>query len=200
MVAFHGWKEVPQKIFGVPFKNASLSVEISPELLGVGYIIGPRIASIMCAGGVLAYLVLIPMITYFGDALSTPLAPATGLIKDMDPDAVRNAYVLYIGAGAVAMGGIISVFRSLPTIWHGMREGLKDFSSTKATGAAAVVPRTDRDIPMRLVLIGIIAIIVAIAFANPLYVGGTNFITRIAAAILIIVFGFLFVTVSSRLN
>jgi putative OPT family oligopeptide transporter len=200
MVAFHGWKEVPQKIFGVPFKNASLSVEISPELLGVGYIIGPRIASIMCAGGVLAYLVLIPMITYFGDALSTPLAPATGLIKDMDPDAVRNAYVLYIGAGAVAMGGIISVFRSLPTIWHGMREGLKDFSSTKATGAAAIVPRTDRDIPMRLVLIGIIAIIVAIAFANPLYVGGTNFITRIAAAILIIVFGFLFVTVSSRLT
>jgi putative OPT family oligopeptide transporter len=200
MVAFHGWKEVPQKIFGVPFKNASLSVEISPELLGVGYIIGPRIASIMCAGGVLAYLVLIPMITYFGDALSTPLAPATGLIKDMDPDAVRNAYVLYIGAGAVAAGGIISVFRSLPTIWHGMREGLKDFSSTKATGAAAVVPRTDRDIPMRFVLIGIIAIIVAIAFANPLYVGGTNFITRIAAAILIIVFGFLFVTVSSRLT
>ena len=200
MVAFHGWKEVPQKIFGVPFKNASLSVEISPELLGVGYIIGPRIASIMCAGGVLAYLVLIPMITYFGDALSTPLAPATGLIKDMDPDAVRNAYVLYIGAGAVAMGGIISVFRSLPTIWHGMREGLKDFNSAKATGTAAVVPRTDRDIPMRLVLIGIIAIIVAIAFANPLYVGGTNFITRIAAAILIIVFGFLFVTVSSRLT
>ncbi|HEU4878785.1 MAG TPA: oligopeptide transporter, OPT family [Gemmatimonadaceae bacterium] len=200
MVAFHGWKEVPQKVFGVPFKNASLSVEISPELLGVGYIIGPRIASIMCAGGVLAYLVLIPMITYFGDALSTPLAPATGLIKDMDPDAVRNAYVLYIGAGAVAAGGIISVFRSLPTIWHGMREGLKDFSSTKANGAAAVVPRTDRDIPMRFVLIGIIAIIVAIAFANPLYVGGTNFITRIAAAILIIVFGFLFVTVSSRLT
>jgi putative OPT family oligopeptide transporter len=125
MVAFHAWKEVPQKIFGTPFKNASMSVEISPELLGVGYIIGPRIASIMCAGGVLAYLVLIPMISYFGDALSTPLAPATGgLIKDMDPDAIRNAYVLYIGAGAVAAGGIISVFRSLPTIWHGMREGL----------------------------------------------------------------------------
>ena len=63
MVAFHGWKEVPEKIFAAPFKNASLSVEISPELLGVGYIIGPRIASIMCAGGVLAYLVLIPMIS-----------------------------------------------------------------------------------------------------------------------------------------
>jgi putative OPT family oligopeptide transporter len=200
MVAFHGWKEVPEKIFGVPFKNASLSVEISPELLGVGYIIGPRIASIMCAGGVLAYLVLIPMIAYFGDALASPLAPeSTALIKDMDPSAIRNAYVLYIGAGAVAAGGIISVFRSLPTIWHGMKGGLKDFSSAKA-GATDIAPRTDRDIPIRYVLIGIIAIVIAIAFASPLYVGGTSAVTRIAAAILIIVFGFLFVTVSSRLT
>src|SRR5215212_2513179 len=200
MVAFHAWKEVPEKIFAAPFKNASLSVEIAPELLGVGYIIGPRIASIMCAGGVLAYLVLIPMIAYFGDALASPLAPqTTTLIKDMDPSAIRNAYVLYIGAGAVAAGGIISVFRSLPTIWHGMKGGLKDFSSTK-TGTTDITPRTDRDIPIRYVLIGIIALVVVIAFASPLYVGGTSIITRIAAAILIIVFGFLFVTVSSRLT
>jgi putative OPT family oligopeptide transporter len=200
MVAFHAWKEVPEKIFGVPFRNASLSAEISPELLGVGYIIGPRIASIMCAGGVLAYLVLIPMISYFGDALSGPLAPeGTTLIKDMDPGAIRNAYVLYIGAGAVAAGGIISVFRSLPTIWHGMRGGLQDFSSTRGTVPPASL-RTDRDIPIRYVLIGIIALVVAIAFASPLYIGGTSFITRIAAAVLIVVFGFLFVTVSSRLT
>jgi putative OPT family oligopeptide transporter len=200
MVAFHGWKEVPEKIFGNPFRNASLSVEISPELLGVGYIIGPRIASIMCAGGVLAYLVLIPMISYFGDALATPLAPqTTTLIRDMSPGAIRDAYVLYIGAGAVAAGGIISVFRSLPTIWHGMKGGIKDFNTAKAAGAEAT-PRTDRDIPMRIVLIGIIALVVVIAFANPLYVGGTTVITRIAAAILIVVFGFLFVTVSSRLT
>lgn len=202
MVAFHGWKEVPEKIFGSPFKNASLSVEISPELLGVGYIIGPRIASIMCAGGVLAFLVLIPMISYFGDALSAPLAPqSTTLIRDMSPGAIRDAYVLYIGAGAVAAGGIISVFRSLPTIWHGMKGGLKDFSSTKAGAAGTdITPRTDRDIPIRFVLIGIIALVVVIAFASPLYVGGTSFVTRIAAAVLIIIFGFLFVTVSSRLT
>ncbi len=199
MVAFHTWMEAPEKVFGAPFKNASASVEISPELLGVGYIIGPHIASIMCAGGVLAYLVLIPMISYFGDALTTPLAPGTTLIKDMDPGAIRNAYVLYIGAGAVAMGGIVSVFRSLPTIWHGMKEGLKDFSNSKA-GTVATTQRTDRDIPMRFVLIGVIALVLVIAFANPLYVGGTTFITRIAAAILIVVFGFLFVTVSSRLT
>ena len=200
MVAFHAWKEVPEKIFGNPFRNASLSVEISPELLGVGYIIGPRIASIMCAGGVLAYLVLIPMISYFGDALAAPLAPqTTALIRDMSPGAIRDAYVLYIGAGAVAAGGIISVFRSLPTIWHGMKGGLKDFNASRGVSVEAV-PRTDRDIPMRIVLIAIVALVVVIAFASPLYVGGTTIITRIAAAILIIVFGFLFVTVSSRLT
>jgi putative OPT family oligopeptide transporter len=200
MVAFQSWKEVPEKIFPAPFRNASISAEISPELLGVGYIIGPRIASIMCAGGVLAYLVLIPMISYFGQFLSAPLPPeSTTLIKDMSPAAIRNAYVLYIGAGAVAAGGLISVFRSLPTILHGLRGGLSDYSASKATGAPAKL-RTDRDIPINVVLIGVLALVLVIAFASPLYVGGTGIAARIAAAILIVVFGFLFVTVSSRLT
>jgi putative OPT family oligopeptide transporter len=201
MAAFRAWKDVPEKIFGRPFNAASVSVEVSPELLGVGYIIGPRIAAIMCAGGVLAYLVLIPMIKYFGEALGTPLAPeTTALVKDMSPGAIRNAYILYIGAGAVAAGGVISVFRSLPVIWHGIRGGLRDLSASKAEAETAATPRTDRDLSMKVVLIGIIALIVVIAFANPLYVGGTGFMARIAAALLIIVFGFLFVTVSSRLT
>jgi putative OPT family oligopeptide transporter len=199
-VAFQAFKEVPEKIFNAPFRNASISAEISPELLGVGYIIGPRIASIMCAGGVLAYLVLIPMISYFGQFLTAPLPPeSTTLIKDMSPGAIRNAYVLYIGAGAVAAGGLISVFRSLPIIWHGLRGGLSDYSSSKMAGATAKA-RTDRDIPINIVLIGVLALIVVIAFASPLYVGGTGIAARLAAAILIIVFGFLFVTVSSRLT
>jgi putative OPT family oligopeptide transporter len=199
-VAFQTWKEVPEKVFGSPFKNASMSVEISPELLGVGYIIGPRIAAIMCAGGVLAYLVLIPMISYFGAGLTVPLAPeTTTLVKDMDPGAIRNAYVLYIGAGAVAAGGLVSVFRSLPTIWHGLKGGLSDYNASKNEGPRTTL-RTDRDLSMRTVLIGIIALVLAIAFANPLYIGGTSIITRLAAAVLIIVFGFLFVTVSSRLT
>jgi len=199
-VALRGWKDTPEKVFGPPFKAASVSVEISPELLGVGYIIGPRIAAIMCSGGVLAYLVLIPMIKYFGDALAAPLAPETNaLIRDMSPGAIRNAYVLYIGAGAVAAGGIISVFRSLPVIWHGIKGGLRDLSSTKAVDAP-VIARTDRDLPMKAVLIGIIALILIIAFANPLYVGGTPILARLVAAILIVLFGFLFVTVSSRLT
>ncbi|HEY0373025.1 MAG TPA: oligopeptide transporter, OPT family, partial [Thermoanaerobaculia bacterium] len=200
-IAFRAWKDVPEKIFGRPFNAASISVEVSPELLGVGYIIGPRIAAIMCAGGVLAYLVLIPMIKFFGESLTGPLAPeTTALIKDMSPGAIRNAYVLYIGAGAVAAGGIISVFRSLPVIWHGMKGGLKDLSTAKDTANTPAVPRTDRDMSIKVVLIGIVALIVVIAFANPLYVGGTGFGARLAAALLIIVFGFLFVTVSSRLT
>lgn len=200
MVAFQAWKEAPEKIFGAPFRNASISAEVSPELLGVGYIIGPRIASIMCAGGVLAYLVLIPMISYFGQFLSAPLPPeGTVLIKDMTPGAIRNAYILYIGAGAVAAGGIISVFRSLPTIWHGLKGGLSDFSASTAQDAPAKL-RTDRDLPINFVLIGVIALVVVIAFASPLYVGGTGIAARIAAAVMIVVFGFLFVTVSSRLT
>jgi len=199
MEAFRTWKDTPEKVFGPPFDAASISAEISPELLGVGYIIGPRIGSIMCAGGVLAYLVLIPAIKFFGAGLTVPLAPETKmLIKDMGPGDIRNAYVLYIGAGAVAAGGIISVARSLPIIWHGLRAGLQDFRGGSA--ARQSMQRTDRDLSMKFVLIGIIALLVAISFASPLYVGGTGIAARIAAAALIIIFGFLFVTVSSRLT
>ncbi len=197
MEAFKAWKDTPEKVFGKPFAAGSISAEISPALLGVGYIIGPRIASIMCGGGVLAYLVLIPMIKFFGDGLAVPLSPATTLIRDMSPGAIRNNYVLYIGAGAVAAGGIISVFRSLPTIWHGLKAGMKDF---KGGAVKAGSLRTDRDMSMKFVLIGIVALVVVIAAANPLYVGSADVLTRIGAAVLIVVFGFLFVTVSSRLT
>jgi putative OPT family oligopeptide transporter len=202
MVAFRAWKDAPQRIFGGHFNGASVAVEVSPELLGVGYIIGPRIAAIMCAGGVLAYLVLIPMIKYFGSMAAGVLPPSTipTLIRDMSPGQIRNEYILYIGAGAVAAGGIISVFRSLPVIWHGIKGGLKDLSSSKGSEATAATPRTDRDLSMKLVLIGIIALIVAIAFASPLYVGGVGLGAKLAAAVLIVIFGFLFVTVSSRLT
>jgi putative OPT family oligopeptide transporter len=201
MVAFRTWKDTPERLFGKPFAGASVAAEISPELLGVGYIIGPRISGIMCAGGVLAYLVLIPMVHFFGDTLSAPLAPETTmLIRDMSPGAIRNAYVLYIGAGAVAAGGIISVFKSLPMIWHGIKGGLRDVSAARAGNVKATTLRTDHDLSIKFVFIGIIALILIIAFSNPLYVGGTGVGARIGAALLIIVFGFLFVTVSSRLT
>ncbi|HXH38016.1 MAG TPA: oligopeptide transporter, OPT family [Thermoanaerobaculia bacterium] len=198
-VAFRWWKDTPERVFGAPFAAGSVSAEISPELLGVGYIIGPRIASIMCAGGVLAYLVLIPAIKFFGAGLAAPLAPeSTRLIKDMSPNAIRSAYILYIGAGAVAAGGIISMLRSLPTIWHGLKEGLKDMRGGSAAREGMV--RTDRDLSMKVVLIGSFALIAIIALASPLYHGGTGVMARVMAALLIVVLGFLFVTVSSRLT
>jgi len=202
MNAFRVWKDTPEKVFGAPFAAGSISAEISPELLGVGYIIGPRIGSIMCAGGVLAYLVLIPMIKFFGAGLVTPLAPETSaLIKDMGPGAIRNAYVLYIGAGAVAAGGIISVGRSIPVIWHGLKGGLADLRGTRNDeGERMTAIRTDQDLSMKFVLVGIVALVLAIAVSNPLYIGGTGIGARIGAAVLIVVFGFLFVTVSSRLT
>jgi putative OPT family oligopeptide transporter len=191
MVAFKGWRDVPERVFGKPLESGSISAEISPELLGVGYIIGPQIASIMCAGGVLAYLLLIPMIKFFGAGMTGPLAPGTIPIADMSPDEIRGAYILYIGAGAVAAGGIVSLLRSMPTIWHGIKEGMRDFGPAKAT--AGVAKRTDNDLSMKLVLIGSIVLLAMIALAPGLHVG-------LLGAILIIIFGFLFVTVSSRLT
>jgi putative OPT family oligopeptide transporter len=188
-VALKGWKDVPQKVFGAPFQGGSFSAEISPELLGVGYIIGPRIASIMCGGGVLAYLVLIPAIKFFGQHVSGPLPPGIVPIASMSVGQVRGAYVLYIGAGAVAAGGIISLARSMPIIWQGIKGGLRDL---RAAGKAVAGSRTDRDLSMRFVLYGSLALVGAIVAATPLRM-------NLLGAVLIVVFGFLFVTVSSRL-
>src|SRR5262249_28629295 len=146
MKAFRGWKDTPEKIFDAPLKGGSVSCEITPELLGVGYVIGPRIAAVMCAGGVLSYFLLISMIKSFGEGLAGPLATGTTPIRDMGPNAIRGAYVLYIGAGAVAAGGLISLVRSIPLIWHGIREGLRDFGGSAAS--RALVPRTEQDLPM----------------------------------------------------
>src|SRR5437667_3215938 len=157
MAGFKGWKDTHEKVFGAPFKAGSISAEISPALLGVGYIIGPRIASIMCAGGVLAYLVLIPAIKFFGSGMTTVLPPGTVPISEMSPGQIRGAYVLYIGAGAVAAGGIISLFRSLPTIWSGLKGGLADLRGGQA--ATANAPRTDQDLSMKFVIGGIIALL-----------------------------------------
>src|SRR3989441_2929958 len=193
MAGFKGWKDTPEKVFGAPFKAASISAEISPALLGVGYIIGPRIASIMCAGGVLAYLVLIPAIKFFGEGMTTVLPPGTVPISQMSPGQIRGAYVLYIGAGAVAAGGIISLFRSLPTIWSGLKGGLADLRGGQAATAGA--PRTDQDMSMKVVIGGIVVLLALIMLFPQL-----NLRFNLIGAVLIVAFGFLFVTVSSRLT
>jgi len=193
MGAFRGWKDTPEKVFDEPFKAGSISAEVSPTLLGVGYIIGPRIASIMCAGGVLAYLVLIPAIKFFGSAATAVIPPGTVPVSEMGPNQIRSAYVLYIGAGAVAAGGIISLFRSLPTIWHGLKGGLQDLRGGQA--ATGRLPRTDQDLSMKYVIGGIILLVATIMIVPQLHLQW-----NILGALTIIIFGFLFVTVSSRLT
>ncbi len=195
MVAFKAWKDVPEKVFGPPLKSGSVGAEISPELVGVGYIIGPRIAAIMCAGGVLSYLLLIPLIKFFGEGLAAPLAPGTQLISQMSPNGIRGSYILYIGAGAVAAGGIFSLVQALPTIWHGLRGaiGSGGHGGPVTRGGGDEVPRTERDLPMKFVGIGIIVLIALIVIAPTLHM-------NLLGALLIVVFGFLFVTVSSRLT
>jgi putative OPT family oligopeptide transporter len=204
---FKTWKEYPAKEFGkiapgtTPTGSnpdlsyqGSISIENNPALLGVGYIIGPRISSIMMAGGVLSYLVLIPAIKYFGTRLSAPLPPETKqFIKDMSASDIQKKYVLYIGAGAVAAGGIISLFRSLPTIWHGLKGGLADLRGSRGSNEDA--PRIDQDLSMKFVIGGIIVLIAAIMIFPQL-----NLQWNLLGALLIVAFGFLFVTVSSRLT
>jgi putative OPT family oligopeptide transporter len=166
MSAFRLWKDIPEKVFGPPLKGGTLSVEITPELLGVGYIIGPRIGSIMMAGGVLSSLVLTPLIEFFGEGLPGALAPGSKPIGQMTPEDIRGEYVLYIGAGAVAAGGIISLARSLPLILRSLGSGLSDFKA--AVGPRVAVRRTDRDLPMTWVAGGIGALILAILAAPAL--------------------------------
>jgi putative OPT family oligopeptide transporter len=187
-------KEIPEKIFGKPFDGASISLENNPALLGVGYIIGPRIGGLMMGGGVLSYLVLIPAIKYFGSLVGGPVSPETGhRIAEMSVDQIQHAYILYIGAGAVAAGGIISLIRSMPLIWHGLKGGLADLRA--ARGEKATSARTDQDLSMKWVIRGIILLLVLIMLAPQL-----NLRFNLLGALLIVGIGFLFTTVSSRLT
>jgi len=188
--AFGFFKDIPERIFGKWYDGGNLSLEVGPELMGVGYIIGTRVAMIMGAGGILSSLVLMPAIKLFGSSATRPIYPATTLIKDMSTDAVWHQYILYIGAGAVAAGGIISLFRSLPTIVGGAMRGMKSLSS--AAGASGPL-RTDRDLPLWLVGAGSLLIVVVCTLVP-------SFKINMLGAVLLLVLGFLFVTVSSRLT
>jgi putative OPT family oligopeptide transporter len=204
----------PLKVFNMTpdtriagWRGASIGGELSPEMLGVGYIIGPRTASEMMAGGVLAYLVLIPLIAFFGQYLDVPVFPATTLIRDMDPDVIRSKYVLYIGAGAVATGGFVSLGRSMPTIVNAFRAGVRNFSagrkSKEASGkdpyrgaeaaAPAPVPRTEQDLPFTVVIYGSIGLVLLMWLTPMLEI-------KFVPALLIMLFGFFFVVVSSRIT
>ncbi len=202
MKVFFFWKGTPeQELSDNVLKGGKVELDNDPTLLGVGYIIGPYVAGLMVGGGVLSYLVLIPMIKFFGEAVSKPVAPELSkTIAEMSAGQVRGSYILYIGAGAVAMAGMISLARSLPTIWHGLKGGLADLRGS-ASDETANLPRTDRDLSMKWVVVGIIGLIAAIMLFPQLGLSVfTNPVVSFLGAILIIVLGFLFVTVSSRLT
>jgi putative OPT family oligopeptide transporter len=191
----HLWTEVPRWIFervgpgGKKQLFGELQVEVSPELTGVGYIIGPQIAGYLFAGGVLSFFVLIPAIKLFGAGLAEPIFPATVPIAEMTAMQVRANYVFYIGAGAVTAAGIISLVRSLPVILQAMVAGLASIG----TGGAAGTLRTERELAMPVVLGGAVAAVAAMVLLPQI---GISF----AGALLALAFAFLFVTVSSRIT
>lgn len=197
MSIFGFWKDLPAFVTSRSsvYPNATLNGEITPEYLGVGYIIGPRIAGIIVAGSVLSWLGLIPLITFIGDGLETVLKPGWGgkLISEMTPSEMYRGYVRYIGAGAVAAGGLLTLVRTLPTIVAAFKES---FKSLKEVRAGVTPARTERDIPITYVIFGSLALIIIVALLPQL---PGEFPGTLLMGLLVVVFGFFFVTVSSRI-
>lgn len=193
MTVFGFWKDVPQIVFSrkSALPNGTVNGEITPELLGVGYIIGPSISGVMVAGGVLSWLVLIPLITFMGDYLTVPLLPEkVKLISDMSADEIWSKYIRYIGAGAVTFGGVMTLIKTLPTIVSAFRDSFKDLKNQKNNAEART--RTEKDMPLIWVIAGSLFLIVFMAVMPGLPVNWLS-------SVMIVVFGFFFVTVSSRI-
>ncbi|AXC12959.1 oligopeptide transporter, OPT family [Acidisarcina polymorpha] len=180
-------------------KGAAIRADATPEYLGVGYIIGPRVAGVIFAGGVFSWLVLMPAIYFFGSHYTLPLYPATKPIAAMSPSELWSTYIRPMGAGAVAAAGLITLLKTLPTIFNALRSGLKTMRS-KAGKTAAL--RTEDDLPMSVV-VGGSALLVLIMFLfltfKPVPGAQVGLLANLAASLLVVIFGFLFVTVSSRI-
>ena len=184
---------------GMP--KAELALEIAPALIAVGYILGYRQSSIMVSGSLISALVLTPLIALVGDGLPTPLFPeAKSLIHDLTAGQIWSRYVRYIGAGAVAAAGIVTVIRALPTMYGSL---VAVFRGLRRDGAGAesgeTMPRTDRDLPGWVVLAGPAVVVLALVSVPGLLAGDMGFIPRLAAALGVGLFGILFVVVSSRI-
>jgi putative OPT family oligopeptide transporter len=182
-------------------KGASIKADATTEYMGVGYIIGPKTAGVMLAGGVLSWLVLMPLIYFFGKELGHPLYPGTVPVSQMGPSDLWITYIRPMGAGAVAAAGLITLFKTMPTIVSALSSGFKHMRGGSAAAAAKPV-RTEKDFSMGTAMIGSLLLVVIMFFF--LYfkpVPGANLgpIENLAASLLIVFFGFLFVTVSSRI-
>jgi putative OPT family oligopeptide transporter len=174
-------------------KAATFANAMASELLGVGYIIGLRTSAIMMAGAFLGYLVIIPLIAYVGANNEFPIPPGEKLISEMSTKELRDNYLLFIGAGTVATAGIISMVRTMPMIV----KSVVGMTKSGISGGAATTRRTDRDMPMSVVLFGSAGLIIALALFLMTEVGP---VAAIGGAALVVIFGFLFVTVSARLT
>jgi putative OPT family oligopeptide transporter len=182
-------------------KGGAVRLDAVPEYLGVGYIIGTRVAGTMFAGGVFSWLVLMPAIYFFGSHLPGPLYPAVKPVAQMSPGEMWSAYVRPMGAGAVAASGLITLIRTIPTIVSALKAGMGNLRKG-AAAAAAGNDRTDRDMPMSVVIGGSVLLMVLMwvfLTLKPVPGAQTGMLANLAASLLIVVFGFLFVTVSSRI-
>ncbi len=189
------WKTKPS--FDIPFyKGGKIIGEITPALLGVGYIIGPRISAIMLSGGALAWLVIIPLIMTVGEHATKPIYPANILISEMSIKEIWHFYIRYIGAGAVAFGGLITLIRTIPTILETFRTGIRKISNTRNKREE----RTERDLPMLIVVAGTVSLSICLWIVLSFWTATEiPVVYNLLVALLMVVFSFFFVTVSSRI-
>ena len=202
---FKAWPGTPefQPDFGPQhiLKGASIKADATPEYLGVGYIIGPKISGVIFAGGVFSWLVLMPLIYFFGKNIATPVYPGTIPIAAMGPSQLWSTYIRPMGAGAVAAAGLITLIKTLPTIIGALTSGFKNLRPGSAAKKAKPI-RTEDDLSMGVVVIGsllIIACMFCFLQFKPVPGAYVGWVANLAASLLVVVFGFLFVTVSSRI-
>ena len=182
------------------YPGSSVRANTTAEYMGVGYIIGPRIAGVIFSGGVFAWLVVMPAIKFFGGQMPTPIYPGTIPIGDMSPDQLWRTYIRPMGAGGVAAAGLITLMKTIPTIVGALKAGFKDLG--KGAADAASTRRTDRDLDMKLAVAGSLLILLmmwAMLSFYPVENAHTSMFANLAAAVFVVIFGFLFVTVSSRI-
>src|SRR5580693_3501678 len=201
---FGAWPEAPgyQPDFGPQhvLKGSSINADATSEYLGVGYIIGPRVAGVIFSGGVFSWLVVMPLIYFFGKDLGHPVYPGLVPIAQMEPGDLWATYIKPMGAGAVAAAGVITLIKTMPTIFGALTAGFKTMRPGSAAQAKPI--RTEDDLSMRVVIIGSL-LIVACMFLflefKPVPGAFVGWGANLAASLLVVIFGFLFVTVSSRI-
>ncbi len=186
-----GWSESVNYDFQKFLKGGTIGIDATPALLGVGYIIGPRIAALMLSGAVLGYLGIAPLLAFIGEQIpGIVIAPGTMPLSEMDPGELRNSYIKYLGVGAVSLGGFVSLLKSTPVIITSLKTGFSQLLGKNAQSEST--PRTDLDLSMKWVMLGVTLVTIGIWLLP-----GTNL--NILGTLLAVIFGFFFVVVAARI-